>query len=182
MTRKEIRPPGGPAELGTALSYASYELPAGVEDFYSELNGFEVAWRSDRTGYGQPAEGSINLLPVQRIFGDWRGTVWFESAGDERFRDVKPFDLFQPEACMAFRQPPDESPEDHVQLHVFGEEVTATAYTFTDYVDRLLVSRGFSYWQTTLCDDAQETPEAKRFRDRAPALFPDIDLGLFVPR
>ncbi len=172
-----VAPPASPEALATAARYAG-RLPRGVAEFYTELNGFELRWESaDAT-----RQGAIQFLPVERIFGPWRGSIWFDDfPGGDRFRAVKPFDFFQPEACAAFLQEPDRPPQDEVHLHVVGEAICSIGLTFPDYVELALAARGFHYWQTTLCHETSANPEAQAFQQHAPALFPDLLTQRFRP-
>lgn len=176
--RAEVGPPASVAALSTARNYAGYRLPAGVAEFYGELNGLEVAWESE----DGKDRGAIALLPVERIFGNWKEAIWFDDfPGGDRFRPVKPFDFFQPEACAAFYQKSGDSAQETVYFHVVGEELCATGYTFPEYIERMLACRGYLYWSLTLCSETQANPEVAAFRARIPRLFPDCPLELFRP-
>lgn len=177
VQQADIAPPASREALGTATRYAS-RLPRGVAEFYSELNGFELRWESaDAT-----QQGAIRLLPVERIFGPWRGSLWFDDfPGGDRFRAVKPFDFFQPEACAAFLLEPDHAPRDEVHFHVVGEALCSTGIDFPTYLDLALTSRGYHYWQTTLCRETAANPEARAFHQKAPALFSDLTTDRFHP-
>ncbi|BAU09886.1 hypothetical protein LEP3755_03620 [Leptolyngbya sp. NIES-3755] len=184
VTTAEIAPPATSAQLDTARWMAQLKLPTGLEAFYKEMNGVTVEWEAKEAFSDQEVDrGSIQLLPVEQIFGNWEGTTWFEDIPDsERFRGVKPFDLFQPEACAAFYQQLDAAPEDTVYFHYFGEELSAMSYQFEEYLERLVACRGYLYWQLTLCSESQNTPEVERVRSRIPVLFPECSLDQFVPR
>ena len=173
-----IAPPASPEALATAVRYAG-RLPRGVAEFYTELNGFELRWET-----GDAArQGAIQFLPVERIFGPWQGSLWFDDfPGGDRFRAVKPFDFFQPEACAAFLQETDRPPGDEVHFHVVGEALCPTGLTFPDYLELALTARGFHYWQTTLCPETTANPEARAFQQHAPALFPNLPTERFRPR
>jgi len=180
----EIGSPATPEQLDTARWYAELKLPQGVEEFYKELNGFHLEWEAKEpfAPNQSPDRGSIQLLPIERIFGSWKGTTWFdEFEGGERFKEVKPFDLFQPEACAAFSQKPDKAPQNEVYFHYFGEDLCATGYDFSEYLDRLIAARGYLYWQLSLCPDTQSNSEVHQFQERMPVLFPDFNPKAFVP-
>jgi hypothetical protein len=178
----EIRPPATEQQLATARTYALYRLPPGVAEFFRELNGFELEWETTAPG-GETGSGSVNVVPVEQVFAGWEGTVWFPGVeGGERFREVKPFDVFTAEACAAFQQPPDEFPSEEVAVHYFGEDLCGTGFDFGEYVDLLLASRGYLYWQLALCAETADGGEASAFRERAPRLFPDLDPSRFRPK
>ena len=185
VERAVIQLPATPAKLAVATRLAGGRLPSGVEPFYRELDGFELAWRHsvDEIRKGDQTDcGYVHLLPVERIFAEWKGVTWFDSfPGGERFRAVKPFDLFQPETCACFLQEEGAAPGDHVALHDFGEGLAATSYTFAEYVERLLISRGFWGWIRTLSADSDET-DRESFREKAAVLFPDFQAEAFRPK
>jgi len=180
----EIGEPAPTAGLEAARALAHGALPAGVEDFYTELNGFTLEWRHsvDEVSHGDLSDhGLINILPIDEVFGDWHGVTWFSEDNDEEFRPVKPFDLFVPEACAAFIQPPGQPPAGTVAYHYFGEELIDTGYSFEEYLARLLAARGFWYWIQTLCADLHSEAVIS-FRRAMPLIFDDYDDQLFQPR
>jgi hypothetical protein len=185
VKKSEISPPATPEQIGTAKWSAEMKLPQGVEAFYTELNGFSLEWEfAGSTAEGEmPDTGSVDLLPIEKIFGNWKETIWFDDfEGGDRFKAVKPFDFFQPEACMAFYKDLDKAPQDKVYFHYLGEGLSPTDYSFPEYIDRLIAARGYFYWHSTLCADAQRNPEVKKFHERMSILFPDYSANLFVPR
>jgi hypothetical protein len=174
VSTAELGAPASKAQLATAEGYCTAGLPPGVEQFFGEMNGFHLEWKG-----ADGDAGAIHLLPVERIFGNWRETIWFP--GDERFRDLYPFDFFQPETCIAFRVHEDEEPARQVYLHALGEASCSLGRSFNEYTALLLESRGYLHWQHCLSADTNNNPEAARFRERAPALFPDLKLERFKP-
>src|SRR5262245_10066067 len=177
--------PAARAEIASAERRAGGALPDGVERFYREMNGFSLEWEhtvESIRSHDSSDRGFVELLPIGRVFASWRGQTWFaDIEGGETYRPVKPFDRFQPEACAAFYQPPGKAPEDRVYYHYFGEILEATGYTFPEYVDRLLASRGFFYWIVTLCAGLQSTREATSFREKMPLISDDFEAALFPP-
>ncbi|WP_405899263.1 hypothetical protein OG242_18700 [Streptomyces sp. NBC_00727] len=154
-------------------------LPAGVEGFYREVGSFKLEWRSAE---GDGANrGLADILPLDRVLGDWSGITWFPS-GEQEFRPVVPFDFFTPEACTAFERADDGAFADTVSYHYFGEELASTGRTFTEYVELLIASRGYWYWPKTLCRGYEDSAEVTGFRQDMPRLFPDHDDELFRPR
>ncbi|WP_329028175.1 hypothetical protein [Streptomyces sp. NBC_01423] len=154
-------------------------LPAGVEEFYREVGSFKLEWRSTE-GDGTD-RGVVDILPLDRVLGDWSGITWFPG-GEQEFRPVVPFDFFTPEACAAFERGEDGTFAEEVSYHYFGEELAPTGRTFTEYVDLLIASRGYWYWPKTLCAGYEDSAEVTDFRQNMPRLFPDHDEELFRPR
>ena len=184
LVRAEIGAPATDAELAAATAAGGGRLPAGVAEFYAEVGSFGLEWRRRVPVGGDLTDcGLVEILPVGEVFGDWEGVTWFEGEEDgDEFRPVLPFDMWVPEACMAFVRPEGGAVGDHVAYHYFGEELCETGYGFDEYVERLLVSRGYWYWPVTLCAEEQRTVEAEAFRRGVGELFEGVDLGMFVPR
>ena len=179
----ELGAPASAAELEAARELAGGELPAGVEEFYAQLNGFQLEWRHTvaQVTHGDLADhGVVDLVPIGEAFGDWRGVTWFSD--DDEYRVVKPFDTFVPEACAAFIKPDDQPATGTVAYHYFGEELHDTRYSFDEYAERLLAARGFWYWIKALCADLQDSTEVAGFRRAMPLIFDDYDDRLFQPR
>jgi hypothetical protein len=180
----DMADPASSAEIEAATELAGGYLPAGVAEFYSQLNGIQLEWRHTvaKVRHGDESDkGLIDILPITEVFGDWEGVTWFGDDDDE-YRSVKPFDMFVPEACTAFIQPPGKRPADTVAYHYFGEELHVTGYKFDEYLERLLASRGFWYWIQALCPDLQDSSEVADFRRAMPLIFDDYDDSLFQPR
>ncbi|KAL4865894.1 hypothetical protein BDV12DRAFT_199664 [Aspergillus spectabilis] len=100
------------------------------------------------------------------------------------YQHLKPIDTFVPEAYTVLVGPKKKDKKgkfsDYVAYHYCGEELFHTRYTFAEYVERMIVARGWWYWVTTLCGD-RERFEADSFKKLAVQIFEDIDLALFVP-
>lgn len=175
VTVAKLGTPADEDQLATARGYSNHSMPPALEALCKQMNGFQLEWESDSGD-----AGAIQLLPVERIFGSWKDVIWFPGE-DERFADLYPFDFFQPETCIAFRMPKDQKPERDVQLHALGEAATALGRDFNDYIELVLESRGYLHWQQTLSTETQNNPDAVRFRERAPALFPGLKLERFKP-
>lgn len=128
-------------------------LPTGVEEFYTQLGGFDLEWEyADPHGDGNATDfGAIRILPIEQVFSDGLGTVWFDDfEGGDRFKDVKPFDVFAAEACAAFLWEPETAPKDTVHYHYFGEATKPLDLTFTEYMERALSSCGYENWHAAL--------------------------------
>ncbi|KAK2808887.1 hypothetical protein FQN50_004363 [Emmonsiellopsis sp. PD_5] len=117
-------------------------------------------------------QGSINILPLEDVFSSWEGGLWFPTETDKargydgwgsvdgdgegwlyRFRHVKPFDLFMPEASVGFLMEWGEAGDgdgvgEMMAYHYHGEELEGLDLSFRGYLERLLVSRGFWSWHT----------------------------------
>ena len=54
--------------------------------------------------------------------------------------------------------------------------------SFGEYVGLALAARGLAGFQKALSFATNQSPEAARFLQRLPELFPDADVRLFLPR
>jgi hypothetical protein len=171
VQQASIGAPATEAQIATARRYASHSLPPALEALAREMNGFQLTWQST-----QGDHGAVQLLPIERIFASWEGAVWFTDDEDMRFADDFPFDFFQPEVCAAFRMTPGTPPEALVRLHVLGEDSCSISLDFGQYVERLLAAKGYAHWQQALAPETRRNPEALKFHDRAPRLFPGLVL------
>lgn len=185
ITACVFKEPASAADLQRARLDAGSVLPADVEAFFVEMNGFTLEWEHTVASIKEGTDadkGLINMLPIGEIFTDWKGRTWFDGSRGDRYRPIKPFDLFAAEACAAFCQPAGAALEETICFHYFGEATCKTGYTFGEYVDRLLAARGFWYWIQTLCGETQANPEVLAFRRKMPLIFDDYDDKLFNPR
>lgn len=179
----EVAPPVSEVEVSLSLEEAQGRFPVGLEDFYRELNGFRLEWEyiDPEAFRGVTDRGSIGLLPLSKIFKDGLGETWFDDfEGGDRFRNVKPFDVYMPEACMAFIQEPGEIPQDDVYYHYFGEDKSPLHLTFPQYLEGALSSCGFQGWQMALTPDAPGLPQARAVLNRMQEIIPGF-AGLPTP-
>ena len=183
VRQSEIRPPVSAAELAEGRTLARNRLPEGVEDFYTRLNGFTLAWDYTPPGRsGRPTDsGSIDILPLAEVFSDWRETIWFDDfPGGDRFEPVKPFDFFSPEACAAFCQQADVPPGDEVHYHYLGEGLRTLFPTFPGYLDLALLTCGYVGWHGALPRDDPAFPEAAGIRARMRQVVPGFSDDKFT--
>lgn len=180
--------PASSEEIAEATRLAGGRLPVGVEEFYRQVGSFSLEWRHTvaeiREG-DQADEGLVNIIPLSAVFGDWEDYVYFPDFPNGEgleFRPVKPFDAFVAEACAAFLQPDGQPVGDSVAYHYFGEDLHDLGYTFDEYIERMLVSRGYWYWMLTLSAELQRDHEVGEFRRKMPLVFDDYDDSLFQPR
>jgi hypothetical protein len=182
VTAFEVRPPAGAADLDAAAAAAGGSLPDALAAFYGEMDGARVEWclRDEHAVEdGGVDRGCVDLLPLAEVFKDWNGVTWFDD--DDRYRGVRPLDFFAPEACAALVCDEGTGLMSAVHYHYLGELLCDTGHGFGDFLDRLLVARGFWYWIESLCPRVCTSPEAQRFLQRMPDLFADFDAALFAP-
>jgi len=186
ITRLAFGNPASDAEIEQAKKLAGGVLPEGVEGFFREMNGFCLEWEHTIESIKQHNDtdkGFINILQILGVFGDWKNSTWFDDfEGGDKYKPVKPLDYFVPEACAAFYQATGGTPQNTVYYHYFGEYLEDTGYTFLEYIDRLLASRGYFYWIQTLCKGLQGHFEVANFRKNMPLIFDDYNDDLFHPK
>ena len=178
----QFNPPATEAEL--AQVGENFRLTPAMLEFYRRANGVSIRWErrgQRKTAAGGLAVGQIELLPVGEVFGSWEGVVYLEE--ESRFRHLHPLDFFIEEACAALNLDGSENPQ--VYYHSLGGEMAPLGVDFGGYLELLLESRGFLYWQLSVAtheyssDDAPPTAEERSFRETMPQLFPDFDGAAF---
>jgi hypothetical protein len=183
LTRFQINDPVSSDAIERARKRWHGPLPDMMEEFYRANDGFVLEWEAlDVTGlFPQgPHAGSINLLPLAEVFGEWKDVVWFDDwDGGDRFRGVLPLDRFAPEAAATLYQRGEEAGVDRVYSHYLGEDLDASTYSFAQYVELLLESRGYYYWVRALPEATHDGHSAQAFRHDMPQLFPDFRSDLF---
>lgn len=179
----EVSPPASAEEISSVLAEVHGHLPPGVEEFYRELNGFELEWEYAAPGSAEePADrGSIRLCTLAEVFAEGLGSTWYDDfEGGDRFRNVKPFDLFVEEECAAFLQEPGEVPQDGVYFHYFGEETSPLNLTFPQYLEGALASCGYFDWRMGLTPDNPRLPGGRKALERMREIIPGFE-GLPEP-
>ena len=162
----------------------NFNLTGAMIDFYSEANGIKIQWQKkelEEISGGELAIGNINLLPVEKVFGNWEGVIYFDE--DDCFKLLHPLDFFCDEACAALYLGSSDNPQ--VYYHYLGEEMNPLGLDFEGYLRLLLKSYGFWYWQKAIarpeyCNLYVTTSiEERNFKKIMPQLFPDFDLSEF---
>src|SRR5581483_2015383 len=177
LTQSTFKPPATAGELDQAGE--TFKLTPAMVDFYSECNGITIKWER-ATGKEIPegglAAGSIDLRPVQEVFGDWEDEIYTDE--DDQYAPLHPVDFFVPEACAALYL--DGSPDPEVYYHYLGEDMRRMGVNFEGYLELLLKSRGFWYWQRAVAKPPNTkrglmiSIEEQNFRKVMPELFPDF--------
>ena len=179
VTKFEIRPAVASGKLAAIAKRLG--LSGGILRLYAECDGAEIAWKA-KAGKG---EGRIAFLPSAEAFGDWKGTVWFEGndEGSSTWRAFHPMDFFADEAAAGLML--DGSPNPPFAYAYLGETLEPLDVDFDGYLDLVLLTRGFSYWQEAVTDDIAgkvRTTALPEIRATLPKLFPGIDLRRLLTR
>ncbi|MBD1848308.1 hypothetical protein H6F89_34170 [Cyanobacteria bacterium FACHB-63] len=157
--------------------------PSSIFDFHQELNGLNIEWSIE--GEEPDIKGVVKILSLQKILQDWRGVVYFDfTAEQERIRYFHPIDFFIDEACVgAFLN---ESSQQDVSLYLynFEGEPTNLDLDITGYIQMLVASKGFLYWQYAVIEilEGQENPVSERFKEWMPKLFPSFSWQEYVQK
>jgi predicted DNA-binding WGR domain protein len=185
-----IGEPADPALIAQAREAAGGTLPPGVAELYSEMNGFELIW-TQVDGFHDDLEGEepAGYIDIPRIYGphaadgvfsDWRDSLYFSD--DDPLKQIKPIDNSGGElganTLAVFYPVPGKAT---IHYHADGD-LHPTGYSLDEYLDRLLVCRGYRYWTGSLCVDLQESSSAEEFLHDAPLLFKDFKRALFKPK
>ncbi len=177
-----IRPPLSPDEIEKVVSNARKEninVPKDVLDFYSVCNGFVLRWnlKKMREELDQEVVGTANVLPMEDVFSDWEGSLYFSDEPELNERDgydltrAKVFDAFIEEAgvLLYFGDNPEKDYE--VLYHYYGEEVLPTGWSLKEYLNNLIRMRALWYWQPALIEAKGDVLKAFVESD----LYPDIE-------
>lgn len=182
IAQAQINEPVTQAAIAEIESCLQTKLPDEITSFYRQMNGARILWTlnddfCDEYGIQTSNGGSIQLLPIEKVFGNWKDVIWF-TEDDHVLRHIKPFDFFVPEACAVFYSIPEQF---QVYYHYCGEELHPTGYSFNEYLERLLQARGYVYWMQTLHVAGMETISSEDFFADMPKIFDDFNSSLFVP-
>jgi len=122
-------------------------IPEHVRGYALDMNGQLLRWQSREDGSGRPAcTGNVNLLPIESIYGDWEGIVYFDFTKDERLKHFKVVDLFQDEACVGLYH--DEAQDPGLYFFAFGEGLAPYPLhlDLKGYLTLLTCTLGYTYW------------------------------------
>ncbi len=142
----EVGAPATAADYAAASSYAP--VPEWLRPLYDDCNGLTVRYTyvggaselEERYGL-EHLGGAINILPLEEVFRDWEGSVYFD--GDEdAFRWVHPLDLYVDHACYALVMPQLRSALPGLCFHSFGDSLDAEPVELEPYLDTLLARKG----------------------------------------
>lgn len=164
-----------------------------VADFADTVGGRELSWRTPADDSGRPAcAGGVNFLPVEEIYADWEGSVYFGFPEENpRLRQFKPVDYCQPEAFVGLYHDEAKSPALYYYAPGEGQEPYPLQLDLEGYVQLLPYTLGYEHWQLALLEllpDDDRNP-AHRLESVTPALrrdlnawYPDFDYDAFVAR
>lgn len=174
VTTFEVRPKAA-ARTITALARAR-KLPASELAFWGEADGLTLAWKGPKR-----SRGVIELLPIETMLGDWKGTLYFDDTpATDVTRRLYPLDFPSDTnadcaALTLVRARP------RVMHHTLGEDTRDLGVDVAGYLALALACRGLRGWQdAVVADRAGEDTAA--FRAQMTALFPDAPLAEILTR
>jgi hypothetical protein len=159
--------------------------------FYSMVGEISLTWTADANKVSNiPADdipnltGSIQILnPFDMIMGKtgtrWKDVLWFEDMDDKTKNEIKsfaPFDFQSTELISGFKIEKGTLSKDMYNL-ASNAGIAATGFELEKYLNYLVQTKGFSYWQNIIPDKSSD--EYARFITHMPALFPDFDTNFF---
>ena len=170
-----INPPATEEEIKFAEK--KFKLTSDMLDFYKSANGVKLSWElKDTEGTEDTVMGNMELLPIQEVFQDWKDIIYWDD--NDKYKLLHPLDFFVPEACAVLNLDGSDNPE--VYFHYCGEDQHPLKMDFKEYLNALLKTRGFWYWQTVIVAELtgeENTSEPENFRVNMPKLFPDFELS-----
>lgn len=173
------------------------ELEEGLELNYNKdlaslfkiMGGVSVLWSASQTKFVNeiPEEdlnylnGSIQILnPFDMVMGKtgtrWKDVLWFanmEPAERKEISSFLPFDFPSTELIAGFKLA-EKKISDEMYLLSSNEGLSLFQMTLVNYIDHLVKTKGFNYWQLFLSDKV--SAEYQRFKKYMPLLFTDFNL------
>lgn len=150
--------------------------PNDIFELHNEMNGLNIEWEANNVKEPD-IQGSIKILSVQEILQDWKGTVYFNfTSDDDRIKNFHPIDFFIDEACVGAFMNETENKDSSLYLFSFEGKPFNLNLNINGYVQMMVASRGFLYWQYVLIEilEGKENPVSKRFKEWMPKLFPNF--------
>jgi hypothetical protein len=156
-------------------------IPNQLKSLSKDIDGASMRWQSREDAASRLAcMGSIKLLPIEHIYGDWQGIVYFDFTENPRLRDFKIVDFFADEACVGLYHDAEQDPG--LYLYDFERGPYALHLDLNGYFQLLELTLGYSYWQRVVLDllAGEESPKTRQFRQDMSDWVPGFDYAAFV--
>lgn len=156
-------------------------MPSSVFDFHQDLNGLTIEWTT--TAEIPDVKGSVKILSLKDILKDWKGIVYFDFTDDtDRIKKFYPIDFFIDEACVGAFLNEIDNQDCSLYLYGFGDEPINLNLDINGYIQMMVASKGFLYWQYSIIEilEGQENPVSQRFKEWMPKLFPNFNWQEYV--
>lgn len=168
-------------ETVAAIEKLHGPLPPGLAEIYASVGSIKIVWEMPRVlpnGNSAPIRGAINVPPIEKMFGDWKDSLWIDSSPPDAIgRSLRPLDIFTAEWWAVMR------PRDPLVYLIeagIDDELRPTGLTVSEWFDRTLAARFYDGW-LFCCTEGAHPDHAKNMADDLLPLFPQIDLSLFTP-
>ena len=175
------------ADLKDLESGLEIKLNDSIRSFYAAIGSISLLWAVKPGALANEIHeddivylsGSIQILnPFDMVMGKagtkWKDVLWFENtdAGEmEILKSFMPFDFPGTELAAGFcRKGIDVT--DTMFLYTSNEGVSPLPVKFMEYLDKLHLNRGFSYWQQF--GHVNVTDAFRCYNQYMPVLFPDF--------
>ncbi len=151
---------------------------------YDLFFGFKLLWTA-KPETGIKATGSIRIMELPKVFGDWEGHAYFShSEEDSLLRDFKIVDFYQNEyaAGILFGKRRDFT---FYNIEIGGEDPVSLDLDINGYIEMMMQSKGYTYWQTVIeyyLHGGYQTDITEQFKHDMPILFPDWTWEGFVQK
>ena len=174
-----------PAFLDEILEVTGYTFAENLKVLYQQVETFSIYWKVNEVKLGAEIaaedvsflNGGIHLVdPFQMIKGpggrNWETLIWSADSPDIQ-KNFRPIDQPSNE-MMAGLIIEDQHFTDNIHLYYANDnEVRKTDLSLDGYLDLLISTKGFFYWQDFL-DGDDSSPEYQRFIRYMSLLFPDF--------
>jgi len=168
-----VNPPATNQQIEAANE--RFNLTQDMLDFYKQANGLKLNWtiKGETDGFD---DGYIDLLPVEDVFVDWSESLDTEEFPE--FEPLFPFDYFRPEGCAAFFINEETQNPEIYFLNIGSGDMSSLNFDFKQYMELLLLTKGFFYWQSAIASNIEEnnTFTERNLKAKFPKLFPEINL------
>lgn len=149
-----------------------------LEDFYESLESLKLHWKTFES-YEIKAEGSFDIYPVKRIMRNWDEDFGVNDWAP-KMKGFKPLDMFfESNGCVGFYM---NRPEKKgLYLYAFEGDSQPLNLYFKEYLQLLIISKGFGWWQNALVEisTGKQQPNVDSFKANMPKIFSDFNYEEF---
>jgi len=153
--------------------------PAATQLIYENLTQSKIKWNKGEID-GYYVDGSIHILPLDRVNGDWKNIISFDyQEPSDPLQFFKPVDYFSPENMVGIV----DKDEDPLMYYLsLGKEPQSLSVNALGYLELLSMTRGFFAWQLVLLEHKTgvKYPEVVAFKKYMPQLFDDFEYTTFI--
>lgn len=158
--------------------------PSDIFNFHKNLNGLNIEWKTKKK-QNPNVKGSVKVLSLYEILQNWKDIVYFDFTPERgRIRNFHPIDFFIDEACAGAFLNEDSQQDSSLYLYSFETEPISLNLNIDGYIQMLVTSKGFLYWQYAIIEilSNQENPVSQRFKEWMPKIFPGFSWQEYVQK